>query len=154
MVHEVPKNKFSQQSTKALSDLYSNQNKGGGGKHLLVLPDRRLQTLYWRFWTFSQFYILASLHNPEFLSEEWSDSLRKDCVFIFFFSTKSNRCSSLFTSCVTYTLSIWWEKILAHYFGMINNHNFISLFSYWNCSSPILECIAPPDTHTNTIMKS
>ena len=32
MVHEVPKNKFSQQSTKALSDLYSNQNKGGGGQ--------------------------------------------------------------------------------------------------------------------------
>lgn len=62
--------------------------KGGGGKHLLVLPDRRLQTLYWRFWTFSQFYILASLHNPEFLSEEWSDSLRKDCVFIFFFFNK------------------------------------------------------------------
>ena len=48
-----------------------------------------------------------------------------------------------------YNLSSSSEEMSAHYFCMINKHNFISLFLYWNFSSSILDCISPPDTHTH-----
>lgn len=109
------------------------------------MANRRLQTPYERF--MAPFSILYNWVSSQLRVLEWRIGRCNPQT-----KTKTAGAPHFLPLAQIYSILVA-QKISAHHFCMINNYNFISLFSQWNLPSSILEFILPlPPTHT--ILKS